>query len=331
MQGPIDFPQSYPSPLTLESDGSARQFWHDLKTALYLFKVSTPAAAGTLLNEVCGRITDITNVQPLTFLRDIFTVLAPANTTLVPEVRRLLLRYFFGIITIRHGPQHPFAQICDQLQYDESQPGMSEAGLHLIKQTFEQSLGGFHPETFEVSKSLIRSKRRNADLANAEACAISLMRLTASSVLRNPMPYRAASVELVHVLKDQRRYADASQLCLKILEQDRLEQTREDTRSAFPGKESIYTLEDIAELCRLRGHPQAESQYLAQALPAAIRSFRTTAPTMHIWEKLERSMTAQGRNEELIGLAQIYLGQPEGTSWIGRSSATSTSDEVGKL
>ena len=304
----MDFPKCYPKPPIYESDGSAGQFWHDLKTALYLFKVSTPAAAGKLLNEVCGRITDTTNVQPLTFLRDVFTVLAPANTAQVPEVRRLLLRYFVGIITIKLGQRHPFAQICDYLQHDESQPDMSEAGLHLIGETFERCLGSFHPETYEISRSLIRTKRRNADLASAEACAISLMRLTAPYMLRNPIPHRAASVELVHVLKDQQRYIHASQLCLKILEQDRLEQTRADSQSEFPGKASIYTLEDIAELCRLRGNPQAESQYLVQGLPAAIRSFGTTAPTLHIWEKLQRSMTGQERGEELVGLAQIYLG-----------------------
>ena len=188
----------------------------------------------------------------------------------------------------------------------------------LSRQTFEQFLGGYHPETFEVCKSLIRSKRRNADLINAEADAIALVKLTAPSVLRNRISHRAASVELVHVLKDQQRYTEACKLCLNILEQDRLDQTQEWSLSEFPGKPSIYTLEDIAELCRLRGLPQAESQYLAQALPAALRTFGLTAPTMHIWEKLHSSMTGQGRGEELGGLAQIFLGHLDRPSRIGR-------------
>lgn len=275
------------------SDASeTNKFWHDFETAVYLLQIGSFTLGWSTFHATWEKAAEIVLSNPITLLRKLITTLTPGGKlSKFPEILSLILRFIADIVQLKLGQFHPFVHICQQLQLDDQSPKTSEMSLCLVRDMLERHLGTFHQETFHIHLGLIACQRLNRNLAAAEDSARSLLQKSQYSpqgIGQLPQALR----KMTHVLKDLRRYDEAIAICHRILDHD---------VHAISNELAIYTREDVAELYMLQGQVSMESRYLSEALVASRQWFgHNAAPTLHIWDKLKKSLTEQGRESEAL-------------------------------
>ncbi|KAF4968197.1 hypothetical protein FSARC_4387 [Fusarium sarcochroum] len=284
------------SPFQADSDGvpymRANQFWHDCETAIYLLRIGSTALGWSTLHTCWGIAADSFLSQPVTLLQKVLTTFHPhGSLKKFPEVSNSTLKFTADLIEIKLGISHPLVQICRNIQHDNEGPKTAESTLTLMSSLFEKHLGPHHHQAFQTNTALINRYSQNSNFTAAERTAQRLANNSESSPTRSVQLPKALR-KLAHVLKSQGRYEEA------ILFQQRIVGELEDS---IPEDLRIYTKEDIAELQRLQGNTYLESEYLLEAFLNAQRFFGPNqAPTLHIWDKFEASLSEQGRELESV-------------------------------
>jgi len=288
-------------------------FWTNIKSAIYLLKKQSPVLAWPLLNEACRIACDVLRDAPVLFLNGLFTVLSPVNTARCPKVRNTMLIYLGEMAAIKLSPFHPLSIVCRELARDQNCREMSETALNLTLDLFIKTLGPRHSATFLVHRSLISLSRRGRQLQAAERLAKQLVQATEQAFGSHDKPDRDASVELciamtelVHVYSDLGNYAMASELCASVISKYQSIQ-----KDRFPDSRAAYAMEDMAELCHYQHDIDQSVVWLTRALAASWEIRGGTASTIHVREKLEALLLAQGKFKDASELRTRYPRQVE--------------------
>jgi hypothetical protein len=259
-----------------------RKFWSDIKSGIYFLKIGSSQLAWPLLQDAGEKVFKLCESQPPSLLADLYATISPTNTLVCPQLRTQLLRLF--AITARDmlGIKHPLSIICHQLQID-SEAEIPVRALRLMIDDLEARSPSKGLYLQRLQRTLITLLRRKNDYASATALVLSAISSSSRDLGADSIAARTAITEYVHILTDQKRWEEASPICLAVLESG-----KRDLRDAFPDERSVWAMEDMAEICGQLGAFDQASGWLKKALHGATKVWGFNHSTKHVAAKLER-------------------------------------------
>ncbi|KAL2158741.1 hypothetical protein VTH06DRAFT_3932 [Thermothelomyces fergusii] len=155
------------------SPDESKQYWSEMKNALYLVKLSAGSVedserrpdhrAWSAFAEAGQLATGAMRAQPFDFLRNVFATLSPVNTRARPELRAIILQFLAREAQSSLSPNHPIAQICRELLRDENCQEISQRSLRCMLDIFKSRLGRSRAITFKLNDSLATLLRRSGE------------------------------------------------------------------------------------------------------------------------------------------------------------------------
>lgn len=267
-----------------------RAFWTNVKSGIYFMKMKSYHLAWPLLRKAGEMVPLLCEQQPFALLKHIYSTISPINTRICPAIRIEQLRLFARSAYERLGPNHPFPTICYRLWMDEGSDEMSTTALYLMLEDCEKVLPTGDVELFELKRTIVRFLRRTRDFSKAETLSLSLIEGTEMQHGKNDVKTRLAISELVYILNDQSRYEEALAIA-----RDVVYRGQQDQGHAFPDEQSVYAMEDVAEVCEKLGRTGHSIFWLRKALRGALNMWSNKPATIHIFDKLETLCGKKGR------------------------------------
>lgn len=275
----------------------AAKFWQDVKYGIYLIKVSSKLGWPTL-KTACLEAESVLGSRFFNCIRELLTTCSPANTTLCPGLRRVLLEHFSAWSQRNLGPNHPLSVVGEQLRRDQGCAEVSEEALKYMVARFEHALGSNNTVTVRARTALVKHLRRNRKY---EAAAWGAQELLASCIakfgLESPLS-RSAGREMAHVLMDQGHHRQAIQLGESVVGMVR-NFGHSPIMVLHHDDYAVHSMEDMAKSYDILGDFESSAAWLSLAVEHAWALWRKWVATEHIVDKLERALRACGRSYEI--------------------------------
>ncbi|KXX81671.1 hypothetical protein MMYC01_202048 [Madurella mycetomatis] len=277
------------------SDASER-YWSTIKDAIYLIKISDGsmedlehrpdrrawpafAEAGCLAAEAMMS-------HPFDFLRNLFATLSPANTSVRPELRGILLQFLGSEAQSSLSPNHPITLICQELQGDGDCQEVSRRSLQCMLDLFNNRLRRSRAVTFRLLDSLATLLRRNGEFHAAMDIIVELLKSCRQAFGPASDEARTVENELAHFYMSIDECDLALDHCMSVVTRQPVVSS-EGTTVFYQDGISAHTMEDIAEIFQRRGDMEQCVTWLERAASIALSVWgpRSIA-TGHIIDKM---------------------------------------------
>ncbi|KAM7186730.1 hypothetical protein V8F33_011653 [Rhypophila sp. PSN 637] len=302
--------------LGLRSSEESKQYWSTVKNSIYLIKISSgsmgdlnnrpDARAWPALAEAGGIATAAMDTQPFDFLRNVFAILSPANTSARPELRTILLQFLATEARNRHSPNHPIARICEELQNDEDCQEVSRRALQCMLDTFNSRLGRSRAVTFKILDSLATLLRRNGEFEAAMEIVLELLSSCRQVFGKDSDEARTVENELAHFYMVADEFDRALEHCMNVVKKPDAAESPSETESVFyQDGIAAHTMEDIAEIHQRRGDVEQCITWLERAASIALNVWGPKSlATSHIVDKMTGLQRQFGK--DLIRSAMVW-------------------------
>ncbi|KAK4214971.1 hypothetical protein QBC37DRAFT_419992 [Rhypophila decipiens] len=298
------------------SSEESKQYWSTVKNSIYLIKISSgsmgdlnnrpDARAWPALAEAGGIATAAMDTQPFDFLRNVFAILSPANTSARPELRTILLQFLATEARNRHSPNHPIARICEELQNDEDCQEVSRRALQCMLDTFNSRLGRSRAVTFKILDSLATLLRRNGEFEAAMEIVLELLSSCRQVFGKDSDEARTVENELAHFYMVADEFDRALEHCMNVVKKPDAAESPSETESVFyQDGIAAHTMEDIAEIHQRRGDIEQCITWLERAASIALNVWgHKSLATSHIVDKMTSLQRQFGK--DLIRSAMVW-------------------------
>jgi tetratricopeptide (TPR) repeat protein len=218
----------------------------------------------------------------MSLLKDVFATISPIATRKRPTLRLQLLREFRQGSERKLGANHVLTELFHILCREEGSDELSVAVLRAMLEETRRILQPQHPELFELQRTLVRLYRRIRYMTEAELSGWSLVEASENIYGKNHVNTRLALSECVYIYNDNGRYDNALSIAEDILHRAQLNLGQD-----YPDYQSIYAMEDVAEVCDNLGRINDAIDWLRKASRAALKVWGDQSSTVHILDKLD--------------------------------------------
>ncbi|KAK1828310.1 hypothetical protein QBC39DRAFT_427957 [Podospora conica] len=300
---------------------SSNRYWDTIKNGLYMVKISAGSMedleqrpdrrAWPAFAEAGRSASAAMTSQPFDFLRNVFAVLSPANTSARPELRPILLQFLASEARDTLSPTHPVTVICQELlrndDDDNSQQEVSRRGLQCMLDIFSNRLGRSRAVSFKLLDSLATLLRRNGEFEAAMDIVLELLKSCRTVFGPHSDQARTVQNELAHFYMVADRYDVAMEHCMAVVTRP-----AEEGAGFYQDGIAAHTMEDIAEIHQRRGDVDGCLVWLERAAGIAVSVWGPTAvATGHIVDKMTSMQRRCGK--DLLRSAQMWeavIAQP---------------------
>ncbi|GAB1313664.1 hypothetical protein MFIFM68171_03874 [Madurella fahalii] len=281
-------------------------YWSTIKDAIYLIKISDgsmedlehrPDRRAWPAFAEAGRLAaEAMRSHPFDFLRNLFATLSPANTSVRPELRGILLQFLGSEAQSNLSPNHPITLICQELQRDEDCQEVSRRSLQCMLDLFNSRLDQSRAVTFRLLDSLSTLLRRNGEFHAAMEIIVELLKSCRQVFGPASDETRTIENELAHFYMSIDECDLALDHCMSVVTRPPSEASEGKTVFHQDGI-SAYTMEDIAEIHRRRGDVEQCIAWLERAASIALDVWGPKSiATGHIIDKMTSMQRQCGKD-----------------------------------
>lgn len=301
------------------SDSSTR-YWDSIKNGIYMVKISAGSMedleqrpdrrAWPAFAEAGRSASAAMTSQPFDFLRNVFAVLSPANTSARPELRPILLQFLASEARDTLSPTHPVTVICQELlrhgdDDDNSQQEVSRRGLQAMLDIFSNRLGRSRAVSFKLLDSLATLLRRNGEFEAAMDIVLELLKSCRTVFGAHSDQARTVQNELAHFYMVADRYDVALEHCMAVVRRPATVEGGGEGQGFYQDGIAAHTMEDIAEIHQRRGDVDACLVWLERAAGIAVSVWGPGAvATGHIVDKMTGMQRRCGK--DLLRSARMW-------------------------
>lgn len=301
------------------SDSSTR-YWDSIKNGIYMVKISAGSMedleqrpdrrAWPAFAEAGRSASAAMTSQPFDFLRNVFAVLSPANTSARPELRPILLQFLASEARDTLSPTHPVTVICQELlrhgdDDDNSQQEVSRRGLQAMLDIFSNRLGRSRAVSFKLLDSLATLLRRNGEFEAAMDIVLELLKSCRTVFGAHSDQARTVQNELAHFYMVADRCDVALEHCMAVVRRPATAEGGGEGQGFYQDGIAAHTMEDIAEIYQRRGDVDACLVWLERAAGIAVSVWGPGAvATGHIVDKMTGMQRRCGK--DLLRSARMW-------------------------
>ncbi|KAK4222219.1 hypothetical protein QBC38DRAFT_513103 [Podospora fimiseda] len=283
---------------------ASTKYWDTIKNAIYLVKVAAGSPkdsqyserAWPAMKQAGVMAVEAMTSQPFDFLKNLFTVLSPANLRAHPALRSILLQ-FLSLQAEENLPgNHPITLICQELSKDENCQEVSRRGLQCMLDIFNTRLGRSRAVTIKLTDSLATLLRRNGEFSAARDIIQELLKSCQQAYGHDSSQARAVENELAHLYMATSDYDLALEHCMSVVARPPTPASIHLSSPFHHDGISAHTMEDIAEIYHRKGDLRQCILWLERAAQIALKVWgRKALATCHIVDKITGLSRELGR------------------------------------